>query len=270
MALGRILIQKVQDPFATFASRRPLPSATQAQTESRLLSLPVEIRVQVWAFVVGPSRTMDIDYWPNLRRIRRRFVSTREGEVPNWETALLCTSRQIYTELLPTLLGAVRMRISRPWVMMRLPELLPPQHLNMIKDAELFWELRNTLFLESDALYLSNQLKYVPEPLFRFRLCGFKHPDRDKLNAVRLKAICEVLKAMHGLEVVSLHFWVISSSDPSQWGAQEAWIVSEINKARQGREGWILTFRLFWLKEVSEQDVDGIIVRRSRLINGSD
>lgn len=213
---------------------------------------------------------MDIGYWEKLMRISREYANRPEGEVHNWETVLLCTSRQSYIELLPMLLAAVHIKTSIPWTMMRLPEMLPPQHLNMIRNLEFSWDVWNTLFLESDALYLSDQLKYVPKPRFRFQFCGFVHPDRDKTNAVRLRAICEVLHAMQGLEVVLLHLRVISSSDPAKWDAQEAWIVNEINKARQARQGWKLTLRLFWLQEVSEENSDGLSLLRIPLMHKSD
>lgn len=237
LALGRITNTKVPDSFATFVSRRDLTSSPRHQTQSPLLSLPVEIRWDIWALVAGPKRTVDVfEDWRTKRILGKDAISGSQ-------IALLCACKQAYIEVLPMLLRMLHIKATRPWPMMRLPELLAPNQMDMIKSVELCWELPSPYIRYSYEQYTSGQLKYKPKPRFQY-YCGTRNRDRDRASAVRLKGVCEVLKAMQGLEEVTLEFCLVHGDDLADWNHQEALIVDLVNEARQGRHGWKLLFRL--------------------------
>lgn len=64
--------------------------------------------------------------------------------------------------------------------------------------------------------------------------CGYK-PPRAKDTAIALRAICEALKRLQGLEVMKRTFHLMSAD--REWDVDEAGILDEINRARRSRQG---------------------------------
>lgn len=132
-------------------------------------------------------------------------------------------------------------------MMGRLFELQPP-HFNMLRDVELVW-------LVSDPSFLGSWRKDDKKGM---RVIFTTKPERAKDTAISLRAICESLDKLEGLEVMKWHFQLMSGK--TAWAADEAGILKEVNKARRGRQGWqvIVWDSLPWDSKVVGMDCDGM------------
>jgi hypothetical protein len=110
---------------------------SQSQLQSPLLSLPFELREQIWSLVAGPSRSVTLEHGMIRRCATSDYFQTEASDIRGWETELLQTCKQVYAELLPILLRVVQLKTSEEGVMIRLPELLPQHRLSAIGHVEL-------------------------------------------------------------------------------------------------------------------------------------
>ncbi|CAD0090332.1 unnamed protein product [Aureobasidium mustum] len=136
------------------------------------------------------------------------------------------------------------------YMMGRLFELQPPQF-NMLRDVEFVWLVSNPSFLGSQRKDDKKGMRVI---------CTTK-PQRAKDTAIALRAICESLEKLEGLEVMKWHFQLMSGK--RAWAADETGILNEVNKARHGRQGWqvIVWDSLPWdSNRVVEMDCDGMPV----------
>ncbi|KEQ91724.1 hypothetical protein AUEXF2481DRAFT_461026 [Aureobasidium subglaciale EXF-2481] len=232
-------------PGPSFALRRPLtppglpaaPYIARPQPQSPLLSLPVELRLHIWTLVVGPGRAVPLDYWKQAFESRNAAVvglPLDDGDLTGWETGLLASCKQTYTEVLPMLLRAMKIKTRIPDVMIRLPQLLPPHRLHTIRNVEFLWFI------------------HCPPAMDPNTKAGRK----EKENALLLKAICELLGTLDGLEVFKWHF----AFNRSGWEDVEQAILDEINKARKGRQDWEVIFYQHLSPGTGGKDWNGLTI----------
>lgn len=154
-----------------------------------------------------------------------RSSPTEEGDIRGWETAPLCTCKQVRAEVLPVLMRVAQVKTIDHGLMMRLSELRPP-HFHMLRDVEFVWLVSNQSFLGS-------QRKDDAKPIGV--ICR-TNPERTKDTAIALRAICEALNMLEGLEVMKWHFHLLNGE--RRWAIDEVDILEEVNRARRGRQGW--------------------------------
>lgn len=183
------------------------------------------------------------------------YFSTETGDIRGWETGLLCTCKQVYTELLPILLRVVQLRTSDPGVMIRLPELLPQHRLGAIRHVEfLSWasdapDMRIGL---KDEIRKSRNRQWIGGGTMRRKSTPME-------NAVMIRAICMALGAMEGLTMMKWTF-IMSRTWESGWDVAEPELLDEINKARNKKKGWTILFLGRDQCEQIERDYDGLTV----------
>ncbi|KAI5240831.1 hypothetical protein E4T43_05863 [Aureobasidium subglaciale] len=223
-------------PSPSFASRRPLtppglpsaPSIARPQPQSFLLSLPVELRLHIWSLVVGPGRAVPLDYWKQAFESRTAAVvglSLDDGDLTGWETGLLASCKQAYTEVLPMLLRVMKIKTRIPDVMIRL---------HIIRNVEFLWFINGPPAMNPNT----------------------KAGRKEKETALLLKAICEVLGTLDGLEVFKWHF----AFSRSGWEGVETAMLDEINKARKGKQNWEVIFYQHSSPETGRNDWNGLTV----------
>ncbi|EPE33633.1 hypothetical protein GLAREA_06646 [Glarea lozoyensis ATCC 20868] len=147
------------------ANRNPLtrPSSpntehhtkTNFQQQSSLMKLPTEIRLQIWAVVLGGRRFHLETPWPrplgqlcyfghlshneHSLQCRPRMSIKKRNMEKNLFLPILMSCRQIYAEAIPYLYSANEFALVHSNVMEYLPRLLLPQRIDTIRSLAFHW-----------------------------------------------------------------------------------------------------------------------------------
>ncbi|KAH6717536.1 hypothetical protein BKA61DRAFT_288403 [Leptodontidium sp. MPI-SDFR-AT-0119] len=136
-------------------NRLPITWPSTPQPHSHLLELPLEIRRQIWSYVLK-YHTIHVDFDMFTTRLRCNHCMSpdpskcnhghcaarvKSSEVPPKLLCLLQACRQVYTEAIDILYSSNTFVVSNPAVIEYLPLSLQPQSLNTIRTLRFVWEL---------------------------------------------------------------------------------------------------------------------------------